>query len=253
MSDRGRREGRRPVVAVVLAGGVGTRIGATRPKQLLRLGERTILEHAVAAFVTSPDVDSVMVVAAAAVLDQVGALLSAGGLGPVRVIEGGVRRSDSTRAAIMALGDADCDVLFHDAARPLVDGRVIADCVRALESAVAVTAALPSTDTVAMTAEADPARIGAVLDRDRLRTIQTPQGFRLATIREAYRLMALDAAGAAEPTDDCGVVLRHLPEVAVLLVEGSVRNIKITHPDDLLVAEQLLAAGREPPPTPSAV
>ena len=228
---------RRPVVAVVLAGGVGTRIGAGQPKQLLRLGERTILEWAVGAFVASPVVGSVLVVTAAGLVDQVRALLSGGGLDDVTVVEGGVLRSDSTRAAITFLGDLDADVLFHDAARPLVDGRIIADCVRALETAEAVTAAVASTDTVA---EADSGRVTGILDRSRLRNIQTPQGFRLATIRDAYRLMDADPDGLTNPTDDCGVVLRYRPDVPVVLVEGSMRNLKVTHPDDLLVAERLL-------------
>ena len=226
----------------MLAGGVGTRIGAAQPKQLLQLGDRTILEWSVGAFRDSPQVDSVVVVTAAVLVDEVRALLSLGGLAEVTVIEGGVLRSDSTRAAIAYFGEQDCDVLLHDAARPLVDGRIIADCVRALWTDEAVTAAVPSTDTVA---EADSGVVTGILDRARLRNIQTPQGFRLATIREAYRLMDADPAGAEAATDDCSVVLRYLPGVAVMLVEGSVRNLKITHPDDLVVAERLLSA---PPP-----
>jgi 2-C-methyl-D-erythritol 4-phosphate cytidylyltransferase len=229
----------RSVVAVVLAGGVGTRIGADRPKQLLSIAGRTILEWAVSAFHDSPYVDQAYVVTAGALVDDVRALLATAGLGDVRVIEGGVLRTDSTRAAINALGDRDCDVLLHDAARPLVDGRIIADCVQALRTGEAVTTAVPSTDTVA---EVDPdGQVRGILDRARLRNVQTPQGFRLATIRAAYRLMDADPAGAPNATDDCGVVLRYLPEVPITVVAGSARNLKVTHPDDLLVAERLLS------------
>jgi len=227
------------VVAVVLAGGVGTRVGADRPKQLLTIAGRTILEWAVSAFNDSPYVDTVWVVTAGSLVDDVGKLLAAGGLDDVNVIEGGVLRTDSTRAAITALGDHDCDVLFHDAARPLVDGRIIAECVRALRTEVAVTTAVPSTDTVA---EVDSqGRLKGILERSRLRNVQTPQGFRLATIRAAYELMDADLERAPAATDDCGVVLRYLPDVPISVVEGSARNLKVTHPDDLLVAERLLS------------
>lgn len=226
-------------MAVVLAGGVGTRIGADRPKQLLSIAGRTILEWAVSAFHDSPYVDEVWVVTAGTLVDDVRTLLAAAGLGAVRVIEGGVLRSDSTRAAITALGDRDCDVLFHDAARPLVDSRIIADCVRALRTGEAVTTAVPSTDTVA---EVDPdGRVKGILDRARLRNVQTPQGFRLATIGAAYRLMDADPQGPLAATDDCGVVLRYRADVPIAVVAGSARNLKVTHPDDLLVAERLLS------------
>jgi 2-C-methyl-D-erythritol 4-phosphate cytidylyltransferase len=231
--------GRRAVVAVVLAGGAGKRFGADRPKQLLPLGGRTVLEVAVAAFRASPEVDEVLVVLAPHLVGEWRQRFAANGMTDVFVIEGGVLRTDSTRAAILALGDRDCDVLFHDAARPLVDGRIIADCVRALETAEAVSAAVPCADTVG---EVDAAGdLKAIPDRDGLRNIQTPQGFRLSTIRDAYRLMEADQSGALAATDDCGVLLRYLPQVRVTLVEGSASNLKVTQPSDLGLAEQLLA------------
>lgn len=236
---------RRPVVAVVLAGGVGTRVGADRPKQLLPLAGRTILEWSVAAFVDSPDVDEVLVVTAAGLVGQVRRLLSATGSPSVAVIEGGVLRSDSTRAAIIALGERDCDVLLHDAARPLVDGPTIGRCVQALTTGEAVTAAVPATDTVAEVGPDDA--VDVVLERSRLRNIQTPQGFRLGTIRAAYRAMDADPDRPDNPSDDCGVVLRYQPGVRVVVVEGSTRNLKVTHPGDLLVAERLLGEAVTPP------
>jgi ribitol-5-phosphate 2-dehydrogenase (NADP+) / D-ribitol-5-phosphate cytidylyltransferase len=229
---------RRPVVAAVLAAGAGHRFGAGRPKQLLPLGDRTVLEWSVSAFVNSPDVDEVLVVVAAGLVGEVRGLLSRAGMAEVAVIEGGVLRTDSTRTAIEALGARDCDVLFHDGARPLVDARTIADCVAALQVGEAVTAAVPVTDTIA---EVGPdGRVLAIPDRDGLRAVQTPQGFRLSTIRRAFELMAADPAAAGGASDDCRVVLTYLPDVTVTLVTGSPRNLKITHPSDLELAERLL-------------
>jgi 2-C-methyl-D-erythritol 4-phosphate cytidylyltransferase len=231
---------RRPVVAVVLAGGAGLRFGGEGPKQLHRLRGRTLLEWAVLAFVDSDAVDEVVVVVPPSMAATVRSDLDRAGLADVALVDGGVLRSDSTRAALTALGDRDCDVLLHDAARPLVDERIIHDCVAALESAEAVTAAVASTDTVA---EIDDAgRVQAIPERARLRNIQTPQGFRLATIRRAFALMDADDARAVDPSDDCSVVLRYLPEVRIGVVEGSARNLKVTHPQDLEVAEAVLTA-----------
>jgi 2-C-methyl-D-erythritol 4-phosphate cytidylyltransferase len=241
-------------VAVVLAGGSGQRFGSGLPKQLLPLTGRTLIEHSVAAFEEAPDVAAILVVMTAGHSGQVAELLKAGGYQKVMgVIEGGASRPDSTWAAIAELcrtdpgrtglrrtgpGQDECDVLFHDAARPLVDQRIIADCVRALRTHEAVGVAVPTSDTIVIV---DNDVMTSMPRRDRLRRCQTPQGFRLQVIRRAYELAQADPAftGLAS-TDDCGVVLRYLPEVTVAVVLGSERNIKITYPDDLKVAESLL-------------
>src|SRR6202044_4013638 len=110
------------MVAVVLGGGTGQRIGAALPKQLLRLGGTTLVEHCVAAFERAPGVDEILVVMAAGYVEQVRDMLAAGGFGKVSgVIAGGVARADSTRAALAAIaggGPGGCGGLLHDAARP---------------------------------------------------------------------------------------------------------------------------------------
>jgi 2-C-methyl-D-erythritol 4-phosphate cytidylyltransferase len=231
------------VVAVVLGGGTGQRIGAALPKQLLRLGGRTLIEHCVAAFEQAPGVDEIMVVMAAGYVEQVGALLASEGFAKVSgVIAGGVARPDSTRAALAAIagadgGDpADCGVLLHDAARPLVDQRIIADCVAALGVHQAAGVAVPASDTMVIT---DNGVMHTMPRRETLWRCQTPQCFRLPVIARAHELAAADPEFV--PTDDCGVVLRYLPGVDVHIVTGSERNLKVTYPQDLAVAETLLA------------
>ena len=232
-------------VAVVLGGGTGQRIGAPLPKQLLRLEGRTLLEHCVAAFEQAPGIDEILVVMAAGYVDQARAMLAEGGYRKVTgVIPGGVARPDSTRVALAAItaalpGDpADCGVLLHDAARPLVDQRIIADCVAALATHRAVGVAVPSPDTIAVVSDGV---MTAIPRRDSLVRLQTPQGFRLSVIRRAHELAAADPGFADLPaTDDCGIVLRYLPEVKVHITAGSERNIKITYPRDVVVAEALL-------------
>ncbi len=227
-------------VAVVLAAGSGQRFGGGLPKQLRKLAGRTLIEHSVAAFNDAPGIDAILVVTNPGLTGQVRGLLAARRYGKLSgVIEGGVTRTDSTRQAIAALGDDECDVLFHDAARPLVDQRTIAACVHALATDRAIGVTVPSSDTIV---EAADGVITGMPRRDLLLRCQTPQGFRLSVIAAAYRLAAADPAFAESvQTDDCGVVLRYLPQVPIRAVPGSERNIKITYPADLHVAELLLA------------
>jgi 2-C-methyl-D-erythritol 4-phosphate cytidylyltransferase len=229
------------MVAVVLGGGVGQRLGAGQPKQLLTLGGRTLIEHCVAAFADAPGVDEILVVMARGYVPQVKGLLADGGYGKVSaVIEGGASRSDSVRAALAAIehAGADCGVLLHDAARPLVDQRIIADCVAALGVHSAIGTAVPTSDTIVV-ATSDGV-MSHVPPRSQLWRCQTPQCFRLPVILRAHALAAADPDFA--PTDDCGVVLRYLPDVPVHIVQGSERNLKVTYPHDLAVAEALLDA-----------
>ena len=252
------------MVAVVLGGGVGQRLGAGMPKQLLTLGGMTLVERCVAAFDQAPGVDEVLVVMARGYTGQVEAMLAGTGYRKVTaVIEGGVTRPDSTRAALAAIaarvpgvpaggapaadgaGPPDCGVLLHDAARPLVDQRIIADCVAALQVHDAAGVAVPASDTIVIT---ENGVMHSVPPRETLFRCQTPQCFRLPVIARAHELAAADPGFA--PTDDCGVVLRYLPDVKVHVVPGSERNMKVTYPPDLAVAEALLARGGDPPEPP---
>lgn len=231
----------RRAIAVVLAGGTGVRMGATLPKQLLPLAGRTVLEHSIAAFDASPLIDDVVVLMHPDFLAEARAVGAS--FAKVRaVVAGGRTRNESTQAALDALtglAAADDKVLFHDAVRPLVDAATIERCVAALDAHDAVYVAIPTIDTII---ESEGTRLVAVPDRRRLHRGQTPQGFRLVTIRDAYATAWRDPG--FEATDDCSVVLRYAPDVPVHLVEGSPLNLKITEPVDLLIAEALLARDR---------
>ncbi len=229
-------------VAVVLAGGTGRRFGGSTPKQARLLGGRTLVEHCVAAFDASPAIDEVLVVAAAGLTQETARQL-AGYRKLADVVPGGAARTDSTSQAIAALrrggpDGPDSNVLFHDAARPLVDQRIIADCAAALRTWQAIGVVVPTADTIVEVADG---RLGQVLPRASLARCQTPQGFRLSVISRAYELAAADPGFAAlSATDDCGVVRRYLPDVPIGAVPGSERNLKITYPGDLDIAEVLL-------------
>jgi ribitol-5-phosphate 2-dehydrogenase (NADP+) / D-ribitol-5-phosphate cytidylyltransferase len=226
------------MVAVVLGGGTGQRLGAGMPKQLLTLGGQTLIERCVAAFDAAPGVDEILVVMARGYTGQVRELV-AGFQKVTAVIEGGSTRPESTRAALAAIAEADgddCGVLLHDAARPLVDQKIIAACVAALTVHDAAGVAVPASDTMVLT---ENGVMHSVPPRERLFRCQTPQCFRLSVIARAHELAAADPEFA--PTDDCGVVLRYLPGTAVHIVPGSERNMKVTYPHDLAIAEALLS------------
>ena len=232
-------------VAVVLAAGSGSRFGSASPKQLRVLAGRNLIQHCVQAFEQAPGVDNVLVVTAAVIQEQVARDLA--GHGKVAaVIQGGASRTDSTRQALAWLQASvlgDPKVLFHDAARPLVDQRIIADCVAALDQWQAIGVVVPSSDTIVEVADGT---IQRVLPRHALARCQTPQGFRLSVISRAYQLADADPAFAAvTATDDCSIVLRYLPEVVIAAVSGSERNLKITYTDDLAIANALISRGAE--------
>lgn len=168
------------MIAAVLAGGVGARMGAPSPKQLLPLEGRPIIEHSIAAFEASPEVDEIVVLMVEEYVGRVEDIVAEAGFSKVsRVLPGGATRTDTSYAALSAMaGAADSDLaLLHDAARPLVRAGTITACVAALGAAGAVGVAVPSADTVVRVA---PGRTGGEViaqtpDRSRLRRMQTPR------------------------------------------------------------------------------
>jgi 2-C-methyl-D-erythritol 4-phosphate cytidylyltransferase len=230
-------------VAVILAGGTGTRVGMSIPKQLIKIAGKTIIEHTIAAFEASPLIDEIVILMTPGHLDPVRAIVQNGGYGKVsQIVEGGQTRNESTSRALEALGEDECNVLFHDAVRPLVSQTIIGDVVAALATHQAVDTAIPSADTVVQVHDTPADEPGAetiedVLQRSLLRRGQTPQAFRLSIIRRAYELAWQDPDFTA--TDDCTVVLRYLPEVPIAVVTGHERNMKVTEPIDVYIADKL--------------
>lgn len=220
-------------LAVVLAGGTGSRMGADRPKQFLQLEGRMVIEHAVDTFCQASQIDEVAVVVHPDWLDFMGELASRNAWTKLsRVIPGGSERYMSSLNALNAYAAAppDTNILFHDAARPWVSLQIIERVCHALLKSQAVCVGIPSTDTVW---QVDPAThvVAAVPDRTTMFRAQTPQSFRLTVIAEAYRRALRDPHFCA--TDDCGVLHRYCPEIPIQVVLGSEQNKKITFPEDL--------------------
>jgi 2-C-methyl-D-erythritol 4-phosphate cytidylyltransferase len=232
-------------IAVLLAGGVGVRIGLDIPKQLLKVAGKTLLEHTLAVLDEHPMVDEVIVMMAPGHLDAVRAIVRDGGYDKVSAIEeGGETRNETTQRALAAIGDDETHVLFHDAVRPLLSARIITECFEALQDHPAVDVAIPSADTII---EVGPDNtIRNIPPRAALRRGQTPQAFRASVIRRAYELADQDPA--FEATDDCTVVLRYLPDEPIWVVRGDERNMKVTDPIDVYLADKLFQLAHTEPP-----
>ncbi|MGV9195192.1 SDR family NAD(P)-dependent oxidoreductase [Microbacterium sp. MC2] len=223
-------------VAVVLAGGIGVRVGLGIPKQLIKIAGKAIVEHTLEALDAHPLIDEVVVMMNAGSMSELDHLLTGERFGKLtRILPGGETRNDTTQLAIAALDGDDTKVLFHDAVRPFIDDRIIRDCVHALDTYDAVDTAIPSADTII---QVDDSRlITGIPDRSTLRRGQTPQAFRLGTIRRAYEIAATDPDFRA--TDDCGVVFQYLPDTPIFVVDGTPENMKVTEPIDVHIADKI--------------
>jgi 2-C-methyl-D-erythritol 4-phosphate cytidylyltransferase len=224
----------RPVIAVILAAGESSRMGGGTPKVLLPIAGKLVLEWSVAAFQSTPDVGSIVVVAHPAHITAVSAVVAT--VPKVEaVIPGGATRSASVREALKVIAAPGGVVLVHDAARPLITGDSISALVAALDGARAATIAEPARDTILTV---DGGHVADIPDRARTWHAQTPQGFSLETLRAAY-----EASGPDVPdfTDDCSIVRRFLPNVPIAVVAGAGANPKITSASDLPLVEKILA------------
>lgn len=222
-------------VAVVLAGGVGERMRQDKPKQLLKVAGKPIMDHTLFALQDSEDIDEIIIMMAKGYTKEAEEMASQYPK-VVKVLEGGDTRSETSKSAIDAIAnDTDeCNVIFHDAVRPFLSRAIIKRCVEALERYDAVDVVTSSADTII---ETDGKVVTHIPDRSKLRRGQTPQAFKLSTIKKAYEVAMDDPNFQA--TDDCGVVLKYTPEVSICIVDGDETNIKVTHPLDLMIADRL--------------
>jgi 2-C-methyl-D-erythritol 4-phosphate cytidylyltransferase len=227
------------VAALVLAAGRGERLGAERPKAFVQVAGRALLVHALSAVAAAREIDQVIPVLGpadelawgelAAELDSIPKLSDP--------VSGGAERQDSMAAGLAALPPDVSHVAVHDAARPLVRPDDVDRVVRAAKRTGAAILAVPVRDTIKRVRDG---RVVETPPRSECFAAQTPQVFEVGILREALAKAALDGRIG---TDDAEIV--EALGTPVCVVTGDPGNIKVTHADDLKLAERLLFGRRE--------
>jgi 2-C-methyl-D-erythritol 4-phosphate cytidylyltransferase/2-C-methyl-D-erythritol 2,4-cyclodiphosphate synthase len=227
------------VTAIIAAAGRGERLGGGVPKQLLDVGGRPMLERSVTTFLRHPAIAELIVALPADLLDTPPEYLLRQ-TKPVRLVGGGARRQDSVVNAFRAVDEQSEIIVIHDAARPFASADLISRTIGAAMETGAALAAVPASDTVKKVAQEAGGRTQDVfvvetLPRDVIFLAQTPQAFRREVLRDAL------ARGVDDATDEASLVER--AGYSVRIVEGERTNIKVTTPDDLMMADLITKRG----------
>jgi 2-C-methyl-D-erythritol 4-phosphate cytidylyltransferase len=223
------------VAVLVPAAGSGRRMGSAVAKQFLPLGGRPLLAHTLQAFERSPEIDEIIPILSEADRETcLRSIIEPNRFSKVRtLVVGGKERQDSVRRGIEMLGQDVEIVLVHDGVRPFVTPAMIVQCVAHARQGECVAVGVPLKDTVKEVDERGMVR--ATLERSRLWAVQTPQAFPARILRQAYE----DAhAKHVFGTDDATLVERAGHPVRIIM--GSYENIKVTTPEDLVLAEEIL-------------
>ena len=212
--------------AIILAGGSGSRMGQTIPKQLLPLGKQTIIECTVLAFISHPEIEAVTVVCPAEYINEIQHLMNRHQTDKkIKTVPGGITRRDSSWRGITSMDFNEDDILLiHDAARPFIDNETIDKCIKAATRHGAAGTYVKAIDTIT---EIKKDRVTSIPPRNTLYYAQTPQSFRFSIIRASHENARLKNI---EATDDVSLVLD--AGYKVIKVDGSYRNIKITTIED---------------------
>ncbi|MEX0686860.1 MAG: 2-C-methyl-D-erythritol 4-phosphate cytidylyltransferase [Balneolales bacterium] len=218
---------------IIPAAGSGTRMKSEVPKSFIKLGQKTVLEHTVCAFLSIPIVQRIIIATSDSNLERVRTIFSGYKSKPEIICgKGGALRRDSVNMAMRWVGDVEL-VAVHDAARPFVTQRDIMACCEAALTTGAAILAVKASDTIKKVDESG--NIISTLDRNGIWLAQTPQIFRKEILVDAY-LKGQQSDNVF--TDDASLV--EFAGYPVKIIPGDVRNIKLTYPDDLKRAQYIM-------------
>ena len=224
------------IYAVMAAGGIGSRMGADKPKQYIEIGGKAIIAHTAEKFLNCERISKVIVLCPADWVDYTREIFSET---EVVVISGGDTRNETLMRAIDYIEETDglsedTYLVTHDAVRPFVTEEIINNNIDAMLKYGATGTVIPATDTIFQSVNGQI--IDSIPDRSELYQAQTPQCFGALKLRELYQSLSDEEKDIL--TDGCKIYL--LKGHDVHLVKGDVSNIKITYPHDLIVAEAIL-------------
>jgi len=218
--------------AIIVAAGKSSRMGASTDKAFLSLGNKPVVAWSLLAFERCPEVDRIVLVVRKDQQLAAKAVVRMFGISKLQaIVAGGNRRQDSVQAGLDACDLDTRYVLVHDGARPCVTSETIGELVKLVKRVPAAAVGRRMTDSVKRVEKG--ITVVRSEDRDKLWSVQTPQGFQAKVIRDAYK-----ALGKHEISDDCEAV--ELAGGQVKLMESNLPNIKITTVEDLQVASALL-------------
>jgi 2-C-methyl-D-erythritol 4-phosphate cytidylyltransferase len=224
--------------AIILLSGSGIRFGHLLPKQFIEIKGSPLFSYSLRAFDLNKSIDEIILVVNPLYIEHVNSYINSSiklFIKPVRVIEGGKTRQNSSFLGVTAVQNPDSNVIIHDAVRPFVSQSIIDECILKLSRFRAVSTVIAVSDTLYYKDLQD--RITNIPDRENFVRAQTPQGFYTDTILKAH-LMAIKE-GTDNAPDDCFLVHRYnLADIG--LIAGNVNNIKVTYPADIDIAETIL-------------
>lgn len=226
------------VIGIILAGGVGSRLGFEYPKQFMKFAGKSVLTHSVNALLSHSGISEVIAVVHKDYANLAKTLIANES---IKIINGGSSRNHSTFNALKFIdrhfSNKDLFVLIHDAARPLVSQQIISDCILSLKAFKAVDVAIPAIDTII---KARDNIIESIPKRDSLYYGQTPQAFEFNALYDAYKLAYKDNPSLQGFSDDCGLFMKYQSH-RIKVVQGDYANVKLTRLEDIPLLDNLLA------------
>ena len=211
-------------IAIILAGGSGTRFDSDIPKQYIEIGNKKIIQYSIDAFTISKFIDKIIIVVTNKYVEEI-SMQNPNHI----VVAGGESRVESSYNGLLACPKNSKKILIHDAARPFVSQKIITSCIDELDKYRAVVTSIRATDTIIKGANGE---VSSVQNRNQLFLNQTPQGFDYNTIMSAHKMDKKDV------TDD--ISLLDLNQTKCKIIEGSLKNMKITTSADIRTAKSIL-------------
>ena len=226
---------KKKIKAIILASGKGSRFNNGTPKQFLEINRCPVIIHSIRPFNECNQIDEIVVVSIIEYIDKTWKLIDKYRITKVnKIVTGGKVRQESSRIGLECCGEDTKYVLIHDAVRPFITMNLLDRILKGVKKHNAVVPVIPSSDTVVEID--DKGLIKGIPNRSNIMRIQTPQAFKYELIKEAHEKALKD--GAINSPDDSSLLLTI--GIPVFTIRGEERNMKITFPLDLQIAEELI-------------